>query len=226
MLAVRHASGKEFAMRNVRLFYKKLGNMKFVSHLDMNRFIIKVIRMSKIPVWYSEGFNPHPYITFALPLSLGFESDYDIIDFRLKDDDYKNEEVIKSLSPLLPEGIELLDCLDPLMKTSEISFADFLIDFGCDISGLKSSFEAFLSADAIMAEKKSKKGIKTVNLKEFLKGYEIGDTAITLTLAAGGSNNLNPKLLLDTFEIETSQKLPAYSVMRQKLYNSDMDLFK
>ena len=226
MLAVRHASGKEFAMRNVRLFYKKLGNMKFVSHLDMNRFIIQVIRMSKIPVWYSEGFNPHPYITFALPLSLGFESDYDIIDFRLNDDDYKNEEVIKSLSPLLPEGIELLACLDPLMKTSEISFADFLIDFGCDISGLKSSFEAFLSADAIMAEKKSKKGIKTVNLKEFLKGYEIGDTAITLTLAAGGSNNLNPKLLLDTFEIETSQKLPAYSVMRQKLYNSDMDLFK
>ena len=75
MLAVRHASGKEFAMRNVRLFYKKLGNMKFVSHLDMSRFIIKVIRMSKIPVWYSEGFNPHPYITFALPLSLGFESD-------------------------------------------------------------------------------------------------------------------------------------------------------
>ena len=200
--------------------------MKFVSHLDMNRFIIKVIRMSKIPVWYSEGFNPHPYITFALPLSLGFESDYDIIDFRLNDDDYKNEEVIKSLSPLLPEGIELITCSDPLMKTSEISFADFLIDFGCDISGLKSSFEAFLSADAIMAEKKSKKGIKTVNLKEFLKGYEIGDTAITLTLAAGGSNNLNPKLLLDTFEIETSQKLPAYSVMRQKLYNSDMDLFK
>ena len=226
MLAVRHASGKEFAMRNVRLFYKKLGNMKFVSHLDMNRFIIKVIRMSKIPVWYSEGFNPHPYITFALPLSLGFESDYDIIDFRLNDDDYKNEEVIKSLSPLLPEGIELITCSDPLMKTSEISFADFLIDFGCDISGLKSSFEAFLSADAIMAEKKSKKGIKTVNLKEFLKGYEIGDTAITLTLAAGGSNNLNPKLLLDTFEIETSKKLPAYSVMRQKLYNSDMDLFK
>ena len=200
--------------------------MKFVSHLDMNRFIIKVIRMSKIPVWYSEGFNPHPYITFALPLSLGFESDYDIIDLRLNDDDYKNEEVIKSLSPLLPEGIELITCSDPLMKTSEISFADFLIDFGCDISGLKSSFEAFLSADAIMAEKKSKKGIKTVNLKEFLKGYEIGDTAITLTLAAGGSNNLNPKLLLDTFEIETSQKLPAYSVMRQKLYNSDMDLFK
>ena len=226
MLEVRHASGKEFAMRNVRLFYKKLGNMKFVSHLDMNRFIIKVIRMSKIPVWYSEGFNPHPYITFALPLSLGFESDYDIIDFRLNDDDYKNEEVIKSLSPLLPEGIELITCSDPLMKTSEISFADFLIDFGCDISGLKSSFEAFLSADAIMAEKKSKKGIKTVNLKEFLKGYEIGDTAITLTLAAGGSNNLNPKLLLDTFEIETSKKLPAYSVMRQKLYNSDMDLFK
>lgn len=226
MPAVLRASGKEFAMRNVRLFYKKLGKMKFVSHLDMNRFIIKIIRMSKIPVWYSEGFNPHPYITFALPLSLGFESDYDIIDFRLDDDDFKNEEVIKSLSPLLPEGIELVFCSDPIMKTSEIAYADFLVDFGSDISGLKASLENFLAEETIMAEKKSKKGIKTVNLKEYLKDYRVGDTSLLLTLAAGGSNNLNPKLLLDSFEKNSSESLPAYSVMRQKLYNSDMDLFK
>ena len=44
--------------------------MKFISHLDMQRFMIRMIRRSGIPVWYSEGFNPHPYITFALPLSL------------------------------------------------------------------------------------------------------------------------------------------------------------
>ena len=81
-------------MRSVRLFFKKYGNMKFVSHLDMNRFMIRMVRMSGIPVWYSEGFNPHPYITFALPLSLGFDSDWEIMDIRLDKDEFKNEDVL------------------------------------------------------------------------------------------------------------------------------------
>lgn len=212
-------------MRNVRLFYKKLGNMKFVSHLDMNRFMIKIIKMSKIPVWYSEGFNPHPYITFALPLSLGFESDYDVIDFRLDDDSFSNDDVVESISPLLPIGIEIIACQDPIMKTDQISYADFLIDFAHDISDIKNSLNEFLSRENIMAEKKSKKGVKTVDLKDYLKSFTFGDTFLVLTLSAGGSKNLNPKLLFDSFEKITSFILPPYSIMRQKLYNSDMELF-
>ena len=76
-----------------------------------------------------------------------------------------------------------------------------------------------------MAEKKSKKGVKTVDLKDYLKSFTFGDTFLVLTLSAGGSNNLNPKLLFDSFEKITSVILPPYSIMRQKLYNSDMELF-
>lgn len=213
-------------MRNVRLFYKKLGNMKFISHLDMNRFMIKMVRMSKIPIWYSEGFNPHPYLTFALPLSLGFESDYDIIDFRLDDESFRNEEVVERLSRLMPEGIEIISCQDPIMKTSEISFADFSINFECDITEYHQKLSEFFESENIFAEKKTKKGIKTVDLKEFLKGYTIGSSEIVLTLSAGGSNNLNPKLLLETFEKSMSLSLPNYSVLRKKLYNAEMNLFK
>ncbi len=214
-------------MRSVRLFYKKTGNMKFVSHLDMNRFMIRMIRMSKIPVWYSEGFNPHPYITFALPLSLGFESEYDILDFRLDDDAFSNENVVKSLSPLMPDGIEIISCEEPIMKTKDISFADFYIDFSQDISEYEGSLDAFLSADVIEAEKKTKKGgTKTINLKEYLKGWCFEDKSIKFTLAAGGSNNLNPKLLLDTFCKANATDLPPYSVRRGNIYNSEMVLFK
>ena len=72
--------GRVFALRNVRIFYEKKGRMKFVSHLDMNRFMSRLIAKSKIPVWYTEGFNSHIYINFALPLSLGFESDYEVLN--------------------------------------------------------------------------------------------------------------------------------------------------
>ena len=67
-------------MRNVRIFYKKIGRMKFISHLDMTRFMSRLISKSKIPVWYTEGFNRHIYMNFAVPLSLGFEGLYEILE--------------------------------------------------------------------------------------------------------------------------------------------------
>ena len=82
-------------MKNVRLFYSKTGRMKFVSHLDMTRFMSRLIAKSKIPVWYTEGFNQHIYMNFALPLSLGYEGLYEVMDFRLNDDSYPLEECLK-----------------------------------------------------------------------------------------------------------------------------------
>ena len=116
-------------MRSVRVEFRKFGRAKYISHLDLNRFMIKVIRRSKIPVWYSEGFNPHPYITFAQPLSLGFESDYDLMDIRLDDDSFTNEAVYNALNVLMPEGIEVVACADPCMKAGEIAFAEYRIAF-------------------------------------------------------------------------------------------------
>ena len=78
-----------FALKSVRLFYTKHGRMRFISHLDMTRFMARVIRRAELPVWYTEGFNPHLYMTFALPLSLGFESEYEAVDIRLLQDDYE-----------------------------------------------------------------------------------------------------------------------------------------
>ena len=78
-----------FVLKSVRLFFKKNGPLKFVSHLDMNRVMIRLLRLSKVPVWYTEGFNRHPYITFALPLSLGFSSEYEVMDFRFDNDSFE-----------------------------------------------------------------------------------------------------------------------------------------
>lgn len=214
-------------MRSVRVFYRKTGNMKFVSHLDLNRFMIRMVRMSEIPVWYSEGFNPHPYITFALPLSLGFESDYEAVDIRLDNDEFSNEQVFDALAPLMPEGIEIFACKDPVMKSGNIAYASFNIDFGKDVSEYISLLNDFLASDVIEAQKKTKKGgVKTINLKEFVKSYKTYDTKLEVTLSAGGSNNLNPKLLLDTFMLKQGVTLPPYSVVRTMLYNGQMEEYK
>ena len=67
-----------------RLFYTKTGRLKYISHLDTNRLMQRTLKRSGLPVWYSEGFNPHIYITFALPLALGLESEYtDILGIKV-----------------------------------------------------------------------------------------------------------------------------------------------
>ena len=73
-------------MKNVRIFYRKKGRMKFVSHLDMNRFMSRIINKAKVPVWFTEGFNRHLYLNLAVPLSLGYEGLYEGMDVKTEDE--------------------------------------------------------------------------------------------------------------------------------------------
>lgn len=213
-------------MKSVRVFFEKTGDLKFVSHLDLNRFMIRMVRLSGIPVWYSEGFNPHPYITFALPLSLGFESTYEIMDIRLDDDDYPCSEVFNNLCVKLPKGLKMTSCCEPVMKSGDVAYAKFVLDFGDGFSAFADKLKEFMMSRSIIAEKRTKKGgLKTVDLQEMIHSWSFTENGIELVLAAGGSNNLNPKLLIETFGEKSGTDLPLYSVTRVGLYNSKMELF-
>ena len=212
-------------MRNVRVFFTKNGRMKFASHLDMNRLMTRVIRRSGVPIWYTEGFNQHPYITFALPLSLGFTSDYEMMDIRIIDDDFTNEMVKSALNSVFPEGLVVREVCDAVLKTGEIAFAEFLITFESDDKAFAKSLEKFLSQETIVTEKKTKKGkMKEIDMAPCIKNFSVlaGDCVeLSIVLAAGGENNLNPTLLLSAFG-----ETPYYTVCRKMIYNSALECFK
>lgn len=213
-------------MRDIRIFFRKTGRMKFISHLDLQRFMIRMIRRSGIPVWYSEGFNPHPYITFALPLSLGFESTYDICDMRLDDDNFPLNKTLEMLKAVMPEGIELIGIGEPWMKAGEIAFAKYEIAYDGLSEEVCSKLKEFLSLSEILTEKKNKKGkMNTVDLAPSIKSFEVTSDNVTLVLASGSANNLNPKLLLDTFETQSEAKLPFATIVRTMIYNAEMQQF-
>ena len=222
-LVVQHVTEKVFVLRSVRVFYEKIGDMKFVSHLDINRFMIRMIKISKIPVWYSEGFNPHPYITFALPLSLGFESTYEIMDIRLDDDSFSNESVFKALNSVIPKDIKIISVCDPVMKVGEITSAEFVVTFDVCDNNLREQIISFLhNNDAILIEKKSKKGkINTINISGMIYSFNFKENELKLKLAAGGKENLNPKLLLEAFENKSNLTLPSFSIKRVMIYSGD-----
>ncbi len=215
-------------MKNVRLIYEKKDRMRFVSHLDMTRFMSRMIQKSKIPVWYTEGFNKHIYVTFALPLSLGFESDYEVMDFRFDEDDFPLDEARQALNEVFPPYIRIVDLVLPQMKTGEIAFADFTITFDTADENFEKRLCEFLNLSEIMISKKSKKGaISEVDIAPKIKSFSVlkgENTVLKITLPAGGKENVNPQLVLSA--MERNGELPQYRICRGKLYNEKMEIFK
>ncbi len=214
-------------MRSVRVFYKKKNLLRFVSHLDMNRLMPRIIRKTNIPVWYTEGFNSHVYINFALPLSLGFESDYEALDFKVTDDGFSNEAVFSELSRVMPEHIEIIKVADPVFKPGKIAFAKFRISFE-DGGAIANSLEEFLKAESITVLKKTKKGtMKEVELADKIARFSIKlnvNTQLEVVLSAG-ADNINPQLLLSAFESFCGEALPDLHITRTMLYTEDLEEF-
>ena len=216
------------ALKNVRLFYKMGDRMKFISHLDMTRFMSRLIRRAELPVWYTEGFNPHLYMTFALPLSLGFECDYAVVDIRLLDDNYDISLLPEKLNAVCPPYIKFLNATEPVKKAGDVAAAKFNITFD-DGGELKSALQEFFSRDSIVVLKKTKKGGENeIEVADKIKSFCIdeagGNTLLKITLPAGSTENLNPELFLAKFFAQY-EKYYCYTVNRTAIYDSEGKLF-
>ena len=177
-------------MINVRVFYTKTGRARFISHLDMMRFMTRTLKRSGLPVWYTEGFNRHIYTTFALPLSLGFESQCEFMDFRLLPDEFDMQEVADRLNACLTPDIQIKAAAPVGMDPKVITWADFRITcWGREGAALQEAFRSFCAQSEIVVEKKTKRSVSTVDIAPLM---ELLDTAATaenatadLRLAAG-----------------------------------------
>ena len=179
--------------------------MRFISHLDMTRFMTRAMRRANLPVWYTEGFNPHLYITFALPLSLGFESDYEVLDIRLLDDNYPIDTLPEKLNAVCTPYIKFFAVAEPVLKVGDVAEASFDITFD-DGGEIKNALDEFLNRDTLTVLKKTKKGgEKEIDIADKIKNFSFddsgGNTVLKITLPAGSSENLNPELFLNKFFI-------------------------
>lgn len=223
------------AMRCVRIWFTKLGAVKYISHLDLMRSMTRTIRRSKIPLWYTEGFNPHPYMTFSLPLSLGMESKCESMDIKIEGE-ITNEEIFEKLSTVMPAAIEVLKVTDPVSNPKKIAFGKFDIFFDVDKKNQQDfmpKLKDLMSQEEIVVQKLGKKGkrkiLKDVNLSEFLQSYSISSfddlVKLTVVFPAGSTTNINPALLADEIVKQNGAEL-TYSIIRRSLMLEDMSEFE
>ena len=219
---------------DVRLFYSKTGSAKYISHLDTMRAFQRAFRRCReLDFWYTEGFNPHLYLTFALPLSLGYESGAETVDFRLASH-VSYREVVEKLNAVLPAGFKAYKAAKPVMNAKVIRFADYNISFtadGIDPEAVLAEWYRCFTRESVTVKKVTKRGAEDVDLKEGekiklskLKQFE-NRFCFKARLVSGVELNINPNLVLQAFREFCEIEPQDVEIKRVAVYNGKMEEF-
>ena len=115
----------------IRLKFKKVGSLQYISHLDLVRTMSKIITRAKLPLWYTEGFNPKPKMIFAAPLSIGTESVCEFMDLRLVDD-LPPEEIKARLNANMTDEMQVIEAYYTDDKLTDLKWLSYSIDITTD----------------------------------------------------------------------------------------------
>ena len=218
----------------VRIKFSKVGDLMYISHLDLARTMQRIILRSGIDIWYSEGFNPQPKMVFAVPLPTGVESNCELLDIKLNSY-MSNEEIKNRLNDNFPEQMRVLEVYSPEVKFKEISYIDYTIKINSPKlnAQTKAKIEELFGGECILT-KKTKSGEKEVNITDYIKLFDVeckeGSAQIHTILASGNEMNLSPELVIEALrkdlDILTSDKIDEYySIMRNQMLDSSLNKF-
>ncbi len=219
-------------MYDLRLILSKKGRIKFVSHLDMFRLMQRAVRRAEIPLWYTEGFNPHPYISFLLALSLGVESEGEPVDIRIVGD-MSPDEVRDRLNKCMPEGLRVEKAIKPFNKSADIAYGKYSVLYSKEDISEKELNDALVSGQ-LSCEKSGKQGgrkvMKQVDVSQHIKSFTVEDKGedilLEVVLPAGSTFNLNPVQLSQAISAYLGKEVVPVRAVRTSLHCSDMSVFE
>ena len=134
-----------------------MGMAKFISHLDLLRCFERAILRSGLPVEYSQGFNPHQKMTFALPLPVGVTSECEAVDIFFEDGKATDAEIAEKLNQNLPPDIRVIKTGDICHKAADIVRAEYIIVLKGNSEIEEQWIKDFFANDEVVVMKKTKK---------------------------------------------------------------------
>ncbi len=184
-------------LQSVRITFTKTGRLQFISHLDLMRTMRSALKRAKIPVKYTEGFNPHMKMTFALPLSIGTQSVCEFMDLTLQKP-CDVQWVCAQLQAQLPPEMQILSAAAPVHTYQEIGWARYEIAF-CAQDCHKEQITSRLTPPLLIKKRNKKGEEKEVDLFPSIASFAVedkdGKTVLTATLRADNAGYLNPEHL-------------------------------
>ena len=219
--------------RKIRIKFAKGGDLIYISHLDLNRTMTRAIVRARIPVKYTEGFNPRPKLVFATPLSVGCASECEYLDIKI-DREMSCDDIKEKLSAQVPSGIDILDVYEPDTKFTDILYSLYEIkikDSQISESAGDKIKRAFEQSELVIT-KRSKSGDKEVNILPYIKELDISgkgaEIVINTKLCVSSADFLNPEYIVSIaydkagLSNDNYSMSAVYSIVRKALFLADL----
>ncbi len=212
-------------MKDFRITFSKTDALIYTSHLDLARGFIRVFNRANLKVKCTEGFNPHPKVVFALPLSVGMAGENELVDFSLdipeeKEAEMTSDKLKQLLNGNMPEGLRVIDVGEQTKKFKHIKTADYRIVL-CNTAGIKEKIVEMLSMKPLNVKKKAKDGEKTIEISSNIKHFDVyeedGNTVIDICITASPDSYVNPECIVSALSERGIFMGDQYIMTRKKI---------
>ncbi len=217
-----------------RLLFEKTGNAVWMSHLDLMRLFQRAFKRAGLPLTHTQGFNPRPSVSIAMPLSVGVESVCELLDFTLDGETVSCEEIAARLNGELVSGVRVLDVYDDGRKLKELAFLHCAVTLEYD-SGIPADAETALAElfakESLLVSKKSKNGMQEQDIIPMIQKLAVirsADREVVLDCVVCCQNpTLNPMQLVAAIELYLSAYKPNFVKCRRiEVYDKNMTVFR
>jgi len=219
----------------VRLLFSKTENARFISHLDLMATMRRALLRAGIALKYSEGFNPHPYMSIALPLPVGYGSVCELMDIGVAGELMSPPaagNLLARVNSALPVGIEVLDIYTSPRKFNDIKWVGISGEFHYDNGIMPEAAERLterFGATNIVISKKTKRGTSDLDIAPFIKDVEFHqDDEISMKAKIYAQNpTISPVNILNALFGEYSHLSPDFaSFRRTEIFDIEMNMFR
>ena len=184
----------------VLLRFGKNSRLRFISHLDLQRFFQRALNRTGLPIAFSQGFNPHPVMSFASALAMGWTSQYEVLDVKLAAL-MGRARVEQAMREALPEDLPVLGArtVDDRFPAamSLVRCADYrILPEGEGASAVLDAVDAFLRAERVMGVRKTKSGEREIDLRPLARELDVRDGCLYARLMLTERDTLKPDALI------------------------------
>lgn len=217
-----------------RLLFEKTGTAVWMSHLDLMRVFQRAFQRAGLPLTHTQGFNPRPSVSIALPLSVGVESACELLDFDLEGEKPGMEEIRDRLNAALVPGVTVRECYDTGRKIRDLSLLRVRLGLEYDGSipaGTEDALLGLLTGPEILVEKKGKKGIQEQDIRPMILEMQLAKASgqeLTLEALITCQNpSLNPALITAAIRKYLPSLVPDFvTYRREEIYDTDKTIFR
>lgn len=207
--------------------FGKQPRLRFISHLDLQRFFQRAVNRTGLPIAWSQGFNPHPVMSFGSALALGWTSEYEVIDIKLSAPmgRKRTEDAVRAA---LPEDLPVLEVRMVEDRhpapMAQVCMSDYRVTLsGEGTDAVLAQIPAFLAAENVPAVKKTKSGEREINARPLVVSIEPEENGFVTRLMLTEQQSLKPDMLVKLLADGAGVEAPEMGIHRMTLLGRDAE---